>query len=567
MRTWFHYLRRMAPKSNPRRRQRAMPPSLERLEERCLLAVNTTTHVAGPNIDVSNLPGTQSETTIAINPTNPLNMIAGSNNLGGGGFTEAYWTKDGGATWHAINLGQNGDPGIAFDRAGNAYFSYIDNALNIGVKESTDGGVTWGHNVIVGHNHGLGIQDKPAIAIGPDALNPSRDRIYFAWDDNSAGDIVKVSSSGDGGVTWTAPKKVDALQAEFFTAPAVGPQGQFYLAWTNFGTAGQSTIMFASSLDDGTTFTTPIVAATSTINTFNPTQYTIPAQPSRGISPNPGLAVEQSGSHAGRIYLVYDTAVAGQHNNTNVELIASDDGGATWTALAANPVKVNDDKGKASQFFPAMAIDPSNGTVDIAWYDTRNDPTNKMVDVYFQDFSSAGVRNGANVKVTTAMSDESNPSTNSFDQFGDYIGIAATGGLAFPVWTDHRNDVRGGEEIFVDPPLPLAGGRSGGVAAPSLAGADTDPAAALVTLLADDGLLESAPVRQRAPESANPPGGAAISPTARGVGPRTQAREVSVASGTRAARRRPASDGQVAWGLTPADVDAFFAGMALAGSE
>jgi hypothetical protein len=456
------------------------------LEERCLLSFNTTTNVGGANIDISNLAGTQSETTIAINPTNSMNMIAGSNNLSGNSVTEAYWTKDGGVTWHHVALGQNGDPGVAFDRHGNAYFSDIDKNLGIGIRKSTDGGVTWGPNIEVAHNHGFGIQDKPAIAIGPDALDSSKDRIYVAWDDNSAGDVVKMVSSGDGGATWTTPKKISGVANEFFTAPAVGPQGQFYLAWTDFGTTGKSTILFSSSQDNGSTFSTPIVAATSTINTFFPSRYTIPAQNLRGVSPNPGLAVEQSGSNAGRIYLVYDTAVTGQHNNTDVELIASDDGGATWTALGSNPVRVNDDAGKASQFFPAMAIDPSNGTVDIVWYDTRRDPMRKKVDCFFQDLSSAGVPNGANVRVTKSQSDESDPNTNSSDQFGDYIGIAAAGGLAFPVWTDHRNGMSGGEEIFVDPPVPVAQA----AVAPQLA-AGLDGAAASIMLATEAVVLST----------------------------------------------------------------------------
>jgi hypothetical protein len=67
------------------------------------------------------------------------------------------------------------------------------------------------------------------------------------------------------------------------------------------------------------------------------------------------------------------------------------------------------------------------------------------------------VRSGANVKVTTATSDESNPKTNNPNQYGDYMGIAASGGFAFPVWTDHRSNKAGAEEIYVDPPLPIPG--------------------------------------------------------------------------------------------------------------
>src|SRR5262245_61726745 len=176
MRLWLAVSKNAPARSTPRRRpagRRATArPRLEALEDRCLLSVNATTHVAGPNIDVSNLAGYQGETTIAINPTNPANMIAGSNNGGPSsilGVTEAYWTKDGGNTWTAVDLGGLGDPGVAFDRAGNAYFSFIDSNYGISVRKSTDGGVTWAPAVQVAaspiHN---GVEDKPAIAVGPD---------------------------------------------------------------------------------------------------------------------------------------------------------------------------------------------------------------------------------------------------------------------------------------------------------------------------------------------------------------------------------------------------------------
>jgi hypothetical protein len=448
----------------PRRRPALRRPTaclrLEPLEERCLLSVNTTTHVPGGNIDASNLAGYQGETTIAINPTNPLNMVAGSNNLGPSsilGVTEAYWTKDGGNTWTAVDLGGEGDPGVVFDRAGNAYFSFIDSNFGIGVRKSTDGGVSWGPAVQVAASPGNGAaEDKPAITVGPDHANPANDRIYVGWDDEAIGDVLQVSSSGDGGATWTAPVAVDRQPDEIYAQPAVAADGTFYIAWDNFGTTNQSSIMFSRSTDDGSTFSTPVVAATSTVNLFNPSRYSIPAQPTRGIAADPSIAVEQSGPNAGRIYMTYTSAPT-THNDTNIYLIASDDGGATWTALGASPVKVNDDTTTNSQFFSALAIDPTNGTVNLAWYDARNDRKNQKVDVYFQSYTSAGVPSGANVKVTTAPSDESNPKTNNPNQYGDYMGIAAYGGLAFPTWTDHRVNKTGTEEIYVDPPLRIPG--------------------------------------------------------------------------------------------------------------
>jgi hypothetical protein len=465
----------------PRRRPAARL-CLEPLEERCLLSVNPTTHVPGGNIDASNLAGYQGETTIAINPTNPLNMIAGSNNLGPSsilGVTEAYWTKDGGHTWTAVDLGGEGDPGVAFDRAGNAYFSFIDSNFGISVRKSTDGGVSWGTAVQVAASPvPNGVEDKPAIAVGPDHANTALDRIYVGWDDESAEGLLQVSSSGDGGATWTAPVSVDGKRFEIYAQPAVAADGTFYIAWDNVGTANQSSITFSRSTDDSSTFSSPVVAATSTVNLFNPSRYFIPAQPSRGIAADPAVAVEQSGPNAGRIYLSYTSAPV-SHDATNIYLIASDNGGSTWTTLAASPVKVNDDTTSNSHFFGALGIDPTNGTVNLAWYDARNDRKNQKVDVYFQSYSSAGVPSGANVKVTTATSDESNPKTNDPNQYGDYMGIAAYGGLAFPCWTDHRVDKTGAEEIYVDPQRRISA-PADAVAPPLHVGTDTPTALAAV---------------------------------------------------------------------------------------
>src|SRR5438093_4688636 len=99
--------------------------------------------VFGTDVNVS---GTASanETTIASNPTNPLNFVGGANASGG---TGRYTTTDGGLTWAAGVLGGIGDPTVTFDGAGNAYFAQLstgtcpDPAI---VYKSTDGGIIWG---------------------------------------------------------------------------------------------------------------------------------------------------------------------------------------------------------------------------------------------------------------------------------------------------------------------------------------------------------------------------------------------------------------------------------------
>jgi hypothetical protein len=63
------------------------------------------------------------EVTIAINPTNPLNLIAGAN------LRYYYYSMDGGSSWTQGQLppGTWGDPCVIFDAKGQAYYGHLSN--------------------------------------------------------------------------------------------------------------------------------------------------------------------------------------------------------------------------------------------------------------------------------------------------------------------------------------------------------------------------------------------------------------------------------------------------------
>src|SRR5437868_10319716 len=75
-------------------------PAMQRLEDRTTPASLSV----GPVENVSRLPGNQSEAAIAINPTNPSNIIAASNTFAGSGV-EVYRTTDAGASWTSQLVG------------------------------------------------------------------------------------------------------------------------------------------------------------------------------------------------------------------------------------------------------------------------------------------------------------------------------------------------------------------------------------------------------------------------------------------------------------------------------
>ena len=142
----------------------------------------------GPNRNVSRLTGNQAETTIAINPTNPQNIVLASNIQFGSGLFKAY-SLDGGTTWNGDIIGDGDnlglaccDPSLAFDSFGNLFLVYIDDVKfrNIQLAMSTDGGATFsfvtsversdsgGPNPLV-HKWGSFV-DQPTVVTGPGSV-------------------------------------------------------------------------------------------------------------------------------------------------------------------------------------------------------------------------------------------------------------------------------------------------------------------------------------------------------------------------------------------------------------
>src|SRR5205085_3313715 len=100
-------------------------PRLESLEDRCVPATLTP----GANVNIGRLPDNQAEAAIAINPTNPNNVVAVSNDDGIFSGIRFYRSTDGGTTWTNRVIGAGDSLGVAaccdgqltFDQFGNLF--------------------------------------------------------------------------------------------------------------------------------------------------------------------------------------------------------------------------------------------------------------------------------------------------------------------------------------------------------------------------------------------------------------------------------------------------------------
>jgi hypothetical protein len=424
----------------------------------------TTSIASGSNVDVSNECGPQSETYITLDTSSPKRLAGGSNEI----FRlpmRGYWSTDGGKTWGGVDLplpppiGTNGidfgsDPTLAFDSRGNLYYGYIVvffgngngiNGTSMAVARSTDGGKTYPAATFFafegGSNH---FNDKPMITADANRTSPFRDNVYIAWDAASGGSAtgggVRLARSTDHGATFTTVRVDDPSGPgrSIGAVPFVGPNGEVYAAWNDYGA---NAIVFNSSFDGGATWGTPRTVAGKTA----PFQINVPAEFNRGALVYPACDADRStGRRRGRLACSWmDLTPAG---TSDVFLSFSDDQGATWS----RPARVADAPAAGSDRFNQwLSVDPTNGEVDVSFYDTRNDTTGSRyeTDIYLARSADGGATFGPNVLVTNARSNEHDcagvfpcAAINYGNQQGDYSGLVAYGGVAHPIWTDSRRN-------------------------------------------------------------------------------------------------------------------------------
>ena len=400
------------------------------------------------NFDSSAMPGNEAEDAIALNPTDPSNVVTTSTLPGPVSGLSRNVSFNGGRTWTRGVIGGPGDPlgeiccdqQMAWDRFGNLWMVYLAAPFaDVPVAVSTDGGRSFTKVASIPVS-----ADQPSIAVGANSVWVSFTTFTAAEVQASGAPVTGLGQFG----SFSAPEGIPSHGHGDYGDTSVGPNGQVMVTYQD-RTGGQSESHIFTAVDpDGlgpAGFGPGLDVAHSRVGGFD---Y-IPAQPHRSIDAEANLAWDRSGgAHNGRVYLVWTQETANENDDMDVMFQYSDNDGATWSPA----VRLNDDQTANSQFMQAIALDQTSGAVAVSWYDTRNDlgaggsgDTNGLpnddTQIWATYSTDGGVSFVPNFRVSRGTSNATDAQTG-FD-YGDYTHAAFQSGLFYPAWSDNSNSVGG----------------------------------------------------------------------------------------------------------------------------
>jgi hypothetical protein len=126
----------------------------------------------------------------------------------------------------------------------------------------------------------------------------------------------------------------------------------------------------------------------------------------------------------GRLYVTWSDF---RNGDVDVFIAHSDDHGNTWTP----PMRVNNDPihDGADQFLQWMAVDISDGSVNVQFYDRRDNPASRLTGVTLARSTDLG-------QSFTNYAWRAEPFATDSAFLGDYEWLVALGGRVFGTWAE-----------------------------------------------------------------------------------------------------------------------------------
>ena len=308
------------------------------------------------------------------------------------------------------------DPSVAFDAKHNVWLisslplNSTPQGAGVLVNRSTDGGLTWGTPVTVNADIGA---DKNWTVCDNTPTSPFFGNCYTEWDLNSAGNLIQMSTSTDGGLTWGPKKTTASGQAGIGGQPLVQPNGTVIVPIDN---ANETAVGAFRSTDGGNTWTDVTTIALIDHHT------------EAGNLRSPALPTAEIDG-AGRVFVAWSDSRFERGGKANDIVFSSSTNGVTWSAVTRVPI--DPVRSGVDHFIPGLAVDKSTsgGTAHLVltfyFYPVSNCTRSTcQLDVGTISSANGGATWGASTMVAGPMTVTWLANTNQGFMVGDYISTS-----------------------------------------------------------------------------------------------------------------------------------------------
>lgn len=394
----------------------------------------------------------KTEIDLAVNPTNPLNVVVASKDLDPEAskcvWAVAQVSMDGGASWTTSYIGGKSserqptdplfgwncitDPIMAFAPDGTLYYSLqaYDHTIEGGDVPAPPlplpAGATFGSAIFAAKSSDGGLTWEPAVPLlvgdGPVvfhdymrvAVNPATGTYYTIWNQFTGLAVVPVLVAWSGGPNPEPPVYVpvpDAPGGAIMSGLTVGKDGKVVVVLNDGQRAWLTT-----STDDAKSFSQPVEFAT-----HEPVPRMMRNNTFRTGSGFEIVIDNSGGERDGTLYVTFASMV---DDGPDVFALASSDGGASWS----EPFLVKG--GAGDQWMDRPFVD-DHGALHVVLLDRGYDPANFGIGATWA-VSTDGAQSFEAMRLTDVLSDGGlGIHQDGFPFYGDYLGIGGAGPTVF----------------------------------------------------------------------------------------------------------------------------------------
>jgi hypothetical protein len=240
---------------------------------------------------------------------------------------------------------------------------------------------------------------------------------YTEWDNNGQGNLIQMSTSTDGGLTWSPKKTTTSGEAGIGGQPVVQPNGTVIVPIDN---ANESAIGAFQSTNGGASWTD-----VTTIALIH--HHTEAGNLRSGALPTAELDA------SGRVFVAWSDSRFERGGKSNDIVFSTSSNGTTWSAITRVPA--DPANSGVDHFIPGLAVDRSTSgstahlVLTYYFYPVSNcSQATCQLDVGTISSATGGASWGASTMVTGPMTVTWLASTTQGFMVGDYISTSFNSG-------------------------------------------------------------------------------------------------------------------------------------------